>query len=181
MPTLTSIFHSESPSHTSGYTLVEMVVSIAISTLIIGGSTYFILKSNTEAQAAKARTTIHTEMTTFVDKLNQLRTNYSSGSILVNANPGYDVLLLVNSGATNGALVGVVNLKNSDGNGSAKLDASGNFGIYDNKVLGIQELTKSQIASLLTIPSSAYAVLFQSDRFYPALLTKDFSITAYNS
>jgi len=84
---------------------MEMVISITISALIIGGSSYFILKTNSETQTAKNRTKIHTEMTTFIEKMNYLRGNYSTGGILIDHMYGYDTLVLTNSGQTSGVLI----------------------------------------------------------------------------
>lgn len=84
---------------------MEMVISITISALIIGGSSYFILKTNSETQTAKNRTKIHTEMSAFIEKVNYLRGNYSTGSILIDHMYGYDTLVLTNSGQTSGVLI----------------------------------------------------------------------------
>lgn len=65
--------------------------------MIIGGSTFFIFKTNSEAQTAKSRTKIHTEMSTFIEKMNRVRHSYSSGAVLVQNGTGYDVLLFSNS------------------------------------------------------------------------------------
>lgn len=181
MPTLSSVFRLQNSSSQRGFTLMEMIISITISALIIGGSSYFIFKTNSDAQTAKNRTKVHTEMTTFIERMNYIRNNYSTGSILVDTPNGYDVLVFTNSGATTGVLVGVVNLSTLDSNGGAKLDPASGSGTYGSKALGIQELTNSQLASLLGTPANAYNVTFQSDRYYTALQPQKFAATTYNS
>lgn len=178
MPTLSSVFQR---STQSGFTLVEMIISVTISALIIGGSSFFIFKTNSDAQTTKNRTQIHTEMTTYMDRMNYVRSNYSTGSILVDTPNGYDVILLANSGATAGVLIGVVNLALTDSTGGAKLDPVSGSGTYGNKALGVQELTSTQVSSLVSTPTNAYNVVFQSNRYYPALQAQRFSVTTYNS
>ncbi len=165
-----------------GFTLIEVVISIAITAMVIGGSTYFILKASSEVQSAKNRTQIHVEMTSFIEKMNSIRTNYSSGNILVDSSSGYDVILFMNTWATAGVLIGVVNTATTDTqNTPIKLDGVTNFSTYNHKTIGVQELTKTQLTSLLSNPSLAYHVEFQSDRYYPNLLAQGFSATKYNS
>ncbi len=181
MSILYSIHRRSKSISQSWFTLMEMVISITISALIIGGSSYFILKTNSETQTAKNRTKIHTEMTTFIEKMNYLRGNYSTGGILIDNMYGYDTLVLTNSGQTSGVLIWVVNLASLDTNDGAKLDPLAWFSTYDNKVIGIQELTNSQLTSVLSVPSNAYNITFQSDRYYSWLHAQWFSATTYNS
>ncbi len=82
---------------TRGFTLAEMLIAVSISAMIISGSTFFIFKANSEVQTAKNRTKIHTEMSTFIEKMNVIRTGYMSGSVLIQNEPGYDVILFQNS------------------------------------------------------------------------------------
>jgi prepilin-type N-terminal cleavage/methylation domain-containing protein len=97
MPTLSIKIPGERHGNTGGFTLVEMIMAIAISTMIIGGSTFFILKTNSDAQVSKSRTVVHTEISKFIEKMNQIRNSYSSGTILIQNSNGYDVLLFSNT------------------------------------------------------------------------------------
>jgi prepilin-type N-terminal cleavage/methylation domain-containing protein len=122
MPTLSINIPIGARNDAKGFSLVEMIIAITISSMIIGGSTFFIFKTNSEAQTAKNRTKIHVEMSEYIEKMNQIRNGYSSGTVLIQNEPGYDVLLFSNSGATAGVLVGVVNLADPDANGGVRLD-----------------------------------------------------------
>lgn len=73
--------------NTRGFTLAEILIAISISAMIVSGSTFFIFKANSEVQTAKSRTKIHTEMSTFIEKMNLVRTGYMSGGVLIQNEP----------------------------------------------------------------------------------------------
>lgn len=65
-------------SSTKGYTLIELTVSIMIAVIIIVGTSFFVYQVNTEIVNTKNRTQIHIEMSSFTEKMNLIRTTFST-------------------------------------------------------------------------------------------------------
>ena len=163
------------------FTLVEMVVSVSISTLIIAGASYFVFKTSNEAQTSKNRTQIHVDVAAFAEKMNASRIKYASGTVIIDTLSGYDVFLATNTGATNGVLVGVVSLKTPDSNWNFNLAATGSEVNYEKRALAVEELKQSQIQAILADPQKVYTITFQPDSIFTALNAQDFSATPYQS
>ncbi len=113
--------------------------------------------------------------------MNFIRTNFSSGSVVVSGTDQYNVVLFTNTGGTSGALIGVVDADNTNASGATFLDPSSAFGTYGNKVLGITELTKSQVQAIVTSTGAVYTIPFRANKIYSALPVMDFVANTYNS
>ncbi|MFZ4461160.1 MAG: hypothetical protein ACOYN2_01060 [Patescibacteria group bacterium] len=61
---------------------MELMISITIGVLIIVGASFFVYRVNTEIANTKNRTQVHIEMTNFAEKMNLIRTTFSTGVIL---------------------------------------------------------------------------------------------------
>lgn len=161
-----------------GFTLVEMLIAISITTLIISGISIFLTKVTDSIFESQNKTKISVSLSDFVEKMNSIRTRFASGSIIDTS--GYDVLLFTNTGGTAGALVGVVSYNNSLS--GYLLDTNTPFEKTNPKLLGIQDLTMSQVAQVKTgTGASAFTVPFQVDSIYTPLVAKTFSATPYQS
>jgi hypothetical protein len=78
-------------------------------------------------------------------------------------------------------VVGIVNLTNPDSNGGVRLDSVADFNKYGNRVMGIQEINKTQLTSILSNPNQVYSIAFQANRYYSGLQVQNFSAKSYNS
>ena len=83
-----------------GFTLVEIVVAITISSIIIGGVFVFLTKLQKDIVLAKATTRVHTNLTDFMGTMHNFEKLYSSGHIIANGSGTYNVGLLTNPGNT---------------------------------------------------------------------------------
>ena len=65
-------------SNTRAFTLAELGISIVITALVILGASFFITRVNSDILGTKNRTQVHIDLTTFIEKMNSVRTNFSS-------------------------------------------------------------------------------------------------------
>lgn len=162
----------------NGFTLIEIVISITISTIILTGVMMLLLKIQTDIITSKQSTNVYTDLTEFTATMRNFSELYESGSIIVSGSGAYNVALLMRPDNTSGVLVGVV--KKSTPWSLSRLDQSKDT--YGEKIIAYRKLTSSgQVNAILADTGSIYNVDFFDDWVFKNLLASNFSITPYNS
>lgn len=161
-----------------GFTLVEVVVAVAISTVLLAGTVGIAVKAINSLTEEKAKAQTYSALTDAVSKLNSVRNAYPIATV-VDVPSGYDFMVFTNSGRTAGVLIGVADA----GSGSAdfRLDPPGSFQIYGTKVLVAQDMTASQTAAVLADHSAAYSVPVREESVFRNLVLESLQATSYNA
>ena len=162
-----------------GFTVLEIVIAMTISVMIMLWLSFFISEINSKIISSQNKWNIYTGINDFIDKVGVKKNLYWSSTIL-DQNQNYNALLMTNSSLNGGILIGVVN-NNKNSPNYLKLDPIWNYHIYDNKVLGIRQLTQSQISEILANSGSIYNIAFFEDNLFPNLFVKSFNLLGYNS
>lgn len=89
-----------------GFTLVEVVVAVAISTILLAGTVWVAVKAINSFTTEKAKAQTYSALTDAISKLNSVRNSYPLATV-VDVPTGYDFIVFTNSGRTAGVLVGV--------------------------------------------------------------------------
>lgn len=134
-----SLFFQKSKQN-SGFSLTEILVSVAISACIIVGVTVFVVRLNGDIAVSSARSGIHLDMARFMQKIREARHIYADAIILNDGSSAYGTIVLTNSGRTAGVLVGVTNITPGYSQ-SGFLDSVSNFPIYGRKVFSVTPLS----------------------------------------
>jgi hypothetical protein len=158
---------------------VEVVVAIAISTLILTGTAMFASRALESVTAAKAKGNTYQALSDAVSRLGTIRSSYPLSTV-VTASGGYSAVVFTNSGQTAGVIVGVVN-GNSASSNYLRLDPVSEYFTYDEKVLAVQDLGSAQVASVLASTGSVYSMPFYEGSLYRGLVMERFQATPYNS
>ncbi|MCK9272269.1 prepilin-type N-terminal cleavage/methylation domain-containing protein [Candidatus Gracilibacteria bacterium] len=161
-----------------GFTVLEIVIAISISTMVMLGLSFFISEINSKIISSQNKGNIYTSINDFIDKVGVKKNLYGSSTILTQ-NQNYNTLLLTNTLSNGGILIGVVN-NNKISPYYMKLDPVGNYSTYDNKVLGVRQLTQNQITEIKTNSGSIYNIEFFEDNLFPNLQVKSFNLIDYN-
>ncbi len=162
-----------------GFTLVEIVVAVTISTIIMGGVFIFLTKLQKDIVLAKESTRVHLWLTDFMGAMQNFRKQYGTGMVAVGGSGVYNAGLLTNKEKTSWVLIGVVSDESTNNN--SKLDPIANKGIYGKKILAYQKLTANQVNSILSDTGTVYDVKFSDEWLFKNIPMKDFSIKSYNS
>lgn len=157
------------------FTIIELIISIAISALIISWLSYFTLKLNTSILSSQNKTLLYANIVEFMETLKNKRNIYLSWTVLIDTNEWewFDVLLFTNKKQNKWILIWVVNVN------SMKLD--NNYFVYSNKVLWIKFVTNTQITNILNNTWTSYNLKFSEYDIYNNLQIQNFQIIKYNS
>lgn len=79
-----------------GFTLVEVVVAVAISTILLAGTVGIAVKAINSFAAEKAKAQTYSSLTDSISKLNSVRNAYPLVTV-VNVSAGYDFIVFTNS------------------------------------------------------------------------------------
>ncbi len=82
-----------------GFTLVEIVVAIAISTILLAGTVGISVKAVHSLANEKSKGQAYSSLTDAVSKLNSVRNAYPIATV-VDVPNGYDFIVFTNSGHT---------------------------------------------------------------------------------
>ncbi len=162
-----------------GFTLVEIVGAVTISTIIMGGVFIFLTKLQKDIVLAKESTRVHLGITEFIGTMQNFRKQYGTGTVIVDGSGAYNIGILTNKEKTSWVLIGVVT--EADTNNNSKLDPVVNKDIYEKKILAYQKLTANQVNSILSDTGTVYDVKFSNEWLFRNIPMKDFSIKSYNS
>lgn len=161
-----------------GFTLIEIVIAIAISAIIMGGVLVFLMKLQNDIVMSKQSTRIYTSLTDFMGTMRNFSKLYGSGSVIVEGTGIYNVWLLMRPDKASWVLIWVVEEKKGN---LSKLDPTANKNTYGKKVVAYRKLTAWQISSILSNTGSVYDVEFTDEWLFKELTVTDFLITPYNS
>ncbi|NDK09894.1 prepilin-type N-terminal cleavage/methylation domain-containing protein [Candidatus Gracilibacteria bacterium] len=156
----------------NAFTLVELLVSIIISTLLLGGIFYLI----SDTILGISTTTRNAD---FLMDFNNFATIFNSGNMVivkdVAENSGFDAGYLLNTQGDSGVLVGVVNRD------TLTLAVDSDFDIYYPNILGYRVLSESEISQIVGDPTIIETLKFNGDATFPDFYVKDFQMNFYNS
>lgn len=160
-----------------GFTLVEIVVAVAISTILLAGTIGISVKAVNSLANEKSKGQSYSSLTDAISKLNSVRNAYPMATV-VDVPNGYDFIVFTNSGQTAGVLVGVAYV----GSGTVEhlLDPVANHSIYGEKVLVIQDITAIQTAAVIADHQAAYAISIREESVFRKLVVESLQATAYN-
>lgn len=161
-----------------GFTLVEIVVAVAISTLLLAGTVGIAVKATHSLANEKAKGQSYSSLTDAISKLNSVRNAYPIATV-VDVPNGYDFVVFTNSGRTAGVLVGVANV----GSGTVEhlLDPVADYATYGEKALVVQDMTATQTAAVIVDHQAAYAVSIREESVFRKLIVENLQATAYNA
>jgi prepilin-type N-terminal cleavage/methylation domain-containing protein len=152
----------------NAFTLVELLVSIIISTLLLWGIFYLI----SDTILGISTTTRNAD---FLMDFNNFATIFSSWNMIIVKdfveNVGYDAWYILN---TQWVLIGVVNRD------TLQLAVDWNFNQYYPTILGYRVLSQSEITAITSNPSYISSLKFSWDATFPDFFVKDFQLNFYN-
>ncbi|MDQ1344069.1 MAG: hypothetical protein QG650_789 [Patescibacteria group bacterium] len=161
-----------------GFTLVEIVMAVAISTLLIAGTVGIVTQVAESMTSAKATAKTYSALSEVVSRLKSVRSSYPLATA-VSVPDGYDYLVFTNSGKTSGTIVGVANA--ASGSVDFRLDPVSDYANYGEKAFFVQDVTGTQTNALLTDPSAAYSLPIREESLYRDLVVESLEATPYNS
>lgn len=164
--------HTNSLIGIKGFTLVELLVSIMISVLLLGGVFYFM----SETIVGIARASAHAK---FLKDFYGFTTILDTGNLDIlhdySFTGGYDVVLLTSLDGDSGIIIGVVDAS------TLKLASTGTFLNYQENILGYRSLSASEISQVQITPNLVYNYSFFPDKVFSNFYMKDFQIESFNS
>lgn len=159
-------------------TLVELVISITISSIVLLIIMTFIADSIETVVESNEKTKVFDNIFEFKDKFWRFsRWGYFNNSILLDNTAGTwnDVILLKNIDSSEWIIFWVVDVA------TMKLETNAGYKYYGKKVLGYRKLTASEITGIESVPISVYDLIFFPDKLFQNLKVKDFQVDFYNS
>jgi type II secretory pathway pseudopilin PulG len=131
----------------SGFTLTEIIVSVAVSGMVIIGITLFMAKIQTDIATTTLRSSVYLDLSRFLEKIHEVRKSYSETILIDTGTGSYDAIILTNASRTAGVAIGVID--STPGSPSEnKFDSVSNFETYGRKVLGVVPVSGAQITAL---------------------------------
>lgn len=163
-------------SYLSAFTLVELVVSIVISSIIllwimkILGEVVYELSYSTQSSK------LHIEMVE-VNKLLADRGNkYHKKTLLIDEIrwEWTDVVLFYNEAETQWIIYGIINPE------TLKIFTGSTYSQYNKKHLWYREVNESEISTLFSTPLTVYSYSFFPDKIHSQIYISDFQVQLYN-
>ncbi len=153
------------------FTIVELMVSIVISVLLLGGIFYFMSDTILWISRSSAQANFLKEFywfTTILDSWDlEILHDYDASS--------FDVALLRSLDGDSGVLIWVV-----DGD-DLQLSATGSADIYHKSVLWYRSLSSTEITAINADPDVIYDYNFFGDKTFQLFYLRNFQLTSYNS
>lgn len=154
------------------FTLIELIISIFISVILLGGIFYFI----SDTILGISRASAHAR---FLKDFYSFTTILDSGNLTIvkdyPENTGYDVAILTSVWNQSGILIGVVDAW------TYMLAGTWAFDSYHKTILWYRSLSSSEIVSITSNPNIIYTYSFFWDKLFPNFFMKDFQLQMYNS
>lgn len=151
------------------FTLVELLVSVIISVLVLGGVFYLVgdvllTLSRSSAQWA------------FLDDFYEFTTVLETGKLEdISSGSGFDIWILTSADGQNGILIWILNQN------TMRLASVWESDVYGPYIFWYALLSSSQIQSIESDISYAYGIEFQGDKIFKNFFVKSFDIIDYNS
>lgn len=155
----------------NAFTIVELLVSIVISVLLLGGIFYFMSDVILGISRSSAQSN-------FLKDFYGFTTVFDTWKIEIlydYDNTWFDVGLLKTLDDQSGILIGVVDRD------TLKLSPDGMLDIYHNSMLGYRSVSSTEIASIQWDPSVIYNYEFFGDKVFSRFNLRDFQLLSYNS
>jgi hypothetical protein len=159
-------------------TLVELVISITISTMVMLIVMTFIADSMETVVWSNQKTKIFEDVFIFKDHFWKFSRGWFFDHNLIISNESWtwnDIILLKNIDSSAAIIYWVVD-KNTN-----KLATNSTYKIYEDKVIGYRKLSSAEIVIIEADPDDVYNLTFFRDKLYDGLKIKDFQIDLYNS
>lgn len=159
-------------SKTRAFTLVELIVSVVISILVLGGILYFIW----DVLLGLARTSGEWY---FLDDFYEFTTLFESGKFekTIDYSPslGMDGGIISSGDNKNYMLVWVVNTE------TMKLVTVEESQYYGKYVLWYANISQNQKTQIESNPQEGYNIMFQNDKIFANMYIADLQISSFNS
>jgi len=162
------------------FTLVELIVSIILSSIIFLFLMNFISKTFSEISYSNNKSKIIMEIYDFEDTIKNIREIYNSGAILKD-NPsgtGSDILLLRNSNLENKKEWYIIAMISND---LLTIDWSGNVDNIWDKVLAYKKISDYEMNLLSWDINEVYNFKFNRDKVFENIKLKDLQLDVYNT
>ena len=162
------------------FTLVELVVSIVLSSIIFLFLMNFISKTFSEIYYSNNKSKIIMEIYDFEDTIKNIREIYNSGAILKN-NPsgtGSDILLFRTSIWENKKEWYIVAMISND---SLTIDWENNVDNIWDKVLAYKKISSYELGLLSWDINEVYNFKFNRDKVFENIKLKDLQLEKYNT
>jgi len=161
------------------FTLVELIVSIILSSIILLFLMNFISKTFFEISYSKNKTKIISHIYDFENEIWDLREKYSSWIILINNEYWIwsDVFLLKTNNDIEKwwILIAQVNLD------WLLIDWKEQVDIIWNKALGLRKINKEELSDLSNNPDNVYTYKFNVDEVYKDIKIMDIQVDLFES
>lgn len=160
------------------FTLIELVVSVFISSILLMGIFYFLSENIEEIFLSNNKTSFYNDLNNFREKSLYISNNYNSWVIFVNNNywSWSDILLLTSKIKDDWYILWVVNRE------IMKLETwTILYNTYYNKVLWYTKVSSWEIANIYSSGWYIYNIAFNNDNLYNNLKIRDFQLDLYNS
>lgn len=161
----------------TAFTLGELLVSIAISAIVLVAVFFFINSMSTEVVLIEKQKNIVTEFLDFRRELDSYRKKYTEVSIWNPTSIGAKFFAMENKTWTDWYIFWAVNL----GNESNFLKLNEDISTYKNTVLWFRRLSESEITKIKRWEKNYADLAFQKDKIYNNLKVRNIKIEAYNS
>lgn len=158
------------------FTLVELVISIAISSIVIFWFTKIFMDIQDAINFTQRKAFVFNDIKDFSTKLSYSTNVYNSWLIIKSANK-FDTLILTNTGNTNGYIIWVFDCSNLTW---VNIKLSSSNIIYNNNCFWYFPLKQSQISSILSNNSIIYSSSFNGGTLYQNLLVRNLSILEFS-
>lgn len=160
------------------FTLIELIVSVFISSILLIIIFYFIWINIEEILFSENKTTFYNSLNDFRKDIKSISNTYNSWVILVNNSywSGSDILLLTSPIKDDWYIIWVVN------NETKNLETGSiYYNRYYDKVLWYSRISSWVIADIYLNNSDIYLIPFNRDHLYENLKIKDFQADLYNT
>ncbi len=159
-------------------TLVELVISITISTIVMLIVLTFVADSIETVISSNKKTEIYEDIFSFKDIFNKYaRGGYIDQNLLATTATGSqsDIMLMENIDSSKWVIFWVVNKE------TMSIEKQLNYELYYDKVLGYRQLSETELTNINSNPSLVYDLKFFPDKLFDGLKMKDFQMSIYNS
>lgn len=159
-------------SHKKWFTLVELIVSILISVLLLGGILFFLTDTLTGLSKSNYNTQFLSQIYTLRDRL----WNGNMEILIDNLSwSGSDVMLVEHSDGSWWVIFGIVDRSN------LRLSWTGLYDIYHESLLWYRSVSAASITSLRLNPLEVFNLDFFPDKIIPNTYVRDIQVSSYNS
>jgi len=159
-------------------TLVELVISITVSSVVMLIVLTFVADSVETVISSNKKTEIYEDLFRFKDIFNKhARWGYIEQNLLASSATWTqsDIMLMENDDWTKWVVFWVINKE------TMSIEKQSNHELYYDKVLWYRQLSEQELITINATPSEVYNLNFFPDKLFDGLKIKDFQMQMYNS